>query len=161
MTTNDVYLRAMGIERWLLRPVAPVKNRDRSEVLLELLSEKGDCRGYLLLASPSLQLKEEARALLTAMLAAIELSAQLTSHFSMEMVESKPGKPIFVMGEKMAQFFLRRQSPLHDLRGQSHYRQGYPQFAVVPSFSLEELLTNPALKRGAWADLCLFKKQIQ
>ena len=66
-------------------------------------------------------------------------------------------REVLLMGEAAAQFLLRDQKPLADLRGRWARVLDRPTLAT---WSPEALLANPTKKREAWADLQLLQKAL-
>lgn len=156
LNLQNIYLKAMGIEVWRGRLSKPPKNQLK---IIELKDKRGSLQAYLLIPALPESLSPEALKLLDAMLTAIELH-RASESIDISSLAHKPSKPILLLGEKLAQDFLRSPFPITQLRGQCHYPSTYPAWAIFPSFGLEAILANPKLKRLVWDDLRLFQKAL-
>ena len=151
---KNAYLKAMGIEVWRERSKEFIENQLK---LIELLNSQHNHQAYLLMSVLPEFFLLDALKLLDAMLVAIDLQRGSERIFDLNFLVKERPKPILLLGEELAQSFLRSASPMSRLRGQCHYPSTHPSLAVFPIFGVEEILANPKLKRAVWDDLRLFQ----
>lgn len=70
-------------------------------------------------------------------------------------------KHVLILGNFAARFFFGPKETIHDLRGTWHELKAGPiTAAAMPTFHPQDLMSAPAGKRLAWADLLAFKAKI-
>lgn len=70
-------------------------------------------------------------------------------------------KHVLVLGNFAARFFFGAKETIHDLRGTwRELKAGPVTAAAMPTFHPQDLMSAPAGKRLAWADLLAFKARI-
>jgi len=85
------------------------------------------------------------------------LVANCLGHLKSEVAVVAP-RAILAMGAEAAAALLGRRESITRLRGKFHLFQEVP---VMPTFSPDELLRRPELKKGAWIDLQLVQKRLK
>jgi DNA polymerase len=89
-----------------------------------------------------------------------EKNLQSCSAYLLRQIELVQPSVVLVMGEQATQSLLSSSLPLSALRGKEHCLERLDA-TVIATHHPRELLTTPALKREAWQDLQLAKKQLQ